>query len=284
MRKKGGLMPETVAGHKGRELAAFFGLTFLWTWGLWIAAALSRADVTATTWAIAYHLGGWGPSAAGVFLLYRTSKDRVERRSFWRRVVDVRRISAAWYLVILLLIPALAFASVFVDALIAGTAPEFLMLRDIAANPLLLVVLVVLGLLLGPISEELGWRGFALDRLQARWGALAASLFLGIAWALWHLPLFFMRGTSQYAQGLGSRFFWVFLAIGVPLSVLMTWAYNRNSRSILSAILLHWAMNLSLNLVYPISDRALFYYLVLLSILAAGLVLFVGRREPETSP
>ena len=276
-------MLETGPKRQVRELLAFLALTFLWTWGLWIAASLSRADVTASAWAVAYHLGGWSPSVVGVILLYRTSQSREERRDFWRRTLDFRRISLGWYLVILLLLPALAFGATLLDALVAGTAPEFLLLRDIAANPLLLVFLMVAGLLLGPIAEELGWRGYALDRLQARWSPLASGVALGVIWGFWHLPLFFMRGTPQYAAGVGSHFFWVFLGVGIPLAVLMTWAYNHNGRSILSAILLHFAMNFSLNLVYPISDRAFVYYLALMSLVAAGLVLLLGRGRPGTA-
>ncbi len=52
-------------------------------------------------------------------------------------------------------------------------------------------------LILGPLSEELGW-GYALDRLQTRWDALTSSLILGVIWSLWHLPLFYIVGTSQY--------------------------------------------------------------------------------------
>ncbi len=276
-------MLETGPKRQVRELLAFLALTFLWTWGLWIAASLSGADVTTSAWAVAYHLGGWSPSVVGVILLYRTTQSREERRDFWRRTVDFRRISLGWYLVILLLLPALAFGATFLDALVSGTPPEFLMLRDIAANPLLLVFLVVAALLLGPIAEELGWRGYALDRLQARWGPLASGVALGVIWGFWHLPLFFMRGTPQYVAGVGSPFFWVFLGVGLPLAVLMTWAYNHNGRSILSAILVHFAMNFSLNLVYPISDRAFVYYLALMSLVAAGLVLLLGRGRPGTA-
>ena len=56
-------------------------------------------------------------------------------------------------------------------------------------------------LIIGPLSEEIGWRGYALERLQTRWNALTSSLIVGLVWALWHLPLFMMVGTSQYEFG-----------------------------------------------------------------------------------
>lgn len=59
----------------------------------------------------------------------------------------------------------------------------------------------------GPLPEELGWRGFALDRLQRRTTALRASLILGTLWALWHLPLFYMPGTYQAGLGAGTARF-----------------------------------------------------------------------------
>ncbi len=52
--------------------------------------------------------------------------------------------------------------------------------------------------LIGPLSEELGWRGYALDALQARWSAAASSLVVGLAWSLWHLPLFFIQDETNF--------------------------------------------------------------------------------------
>ena len=57
-------------------------------------------------------------------------------------------------------------------------------------------------LIIGPLSEEIGWRGYALERLQTRWNALTSSLIVGLVWALWHLPLFMMVGTSQHELGI----------------------------------------------------------------------------------
>jgi membrane protease YdiL (CAAX protease family) len=99
--------------------------------------------------------------------------------------------------------------------------------------------------ILGPLPEEMGWRGVALDRLQVVLSPVKASLILGFAWSIWHVPLFLIDGTFQ-AQviGLGSSRFWIFLATMIPLTIIMTWVYNNTNRSTLSAVFVHFAGNM----------------------------------------
>lgn len=259
----------------------FFALTYGLSWLFWIPAALSGRDVTTTNWLIPYMLGGFGPSVAGIIMVYR-SRGRKERRDFWRRVVDFKRISARWYLFTLLIFPALFTLSFTLDRLCGNPLPEFKTMTQIAANPLALVGMVVIGIIAGPLSEELGWRGFALDRLQARWSPLLSSLILAPFWWAWHLPLFFMRGTTQYEWGVGTLAFWLFLAGTVPLSILLTWAYNRNDGSILAAVLVHFMYNFTLGLVSPLPTTVHIFHVVLFYLIAAGLVL-VDKSHPLAS-
>jgi membrane protease YdiL (CAAX protease family) len=217
-------------------------------------------------------LGGFGPSVAAIILIYR-SQGRERRRSFWNRVLSFKRISAGWYLFIVLIFPLLFGLSFLIDQALGYPQPAFPTLGAIKENPISLLGLVILGIITGPISEELGWRGFALDRFQPRCGPGMATLIIGLFWGLWHLPLFFIQGTTQYRWGFGSLRFWLFLLASFPLSAIFTWVANHNNRSILSAILLHFTYNFTLNLIYPFPARIFVYETGMLFVTAIGMML-----------
>lgn len=88
------------------------------------------------------------------------------------------------------------------------------------------------------LSEEPGWRGFALPRLQARHSPLAASLVLWVFWAVWHAPAYFGGFSAQSPAN--TLVEWVFM---LPVTIVFTWLYNRAKGSLLVVVLLHPAMN-----------------------------------------
>ena len=99
----------------------------------------------------------------------------------------------------------------------------------------------VAGLAIGLVvqaGEEIGWRGYALPRLAARFGYASASLLLGVIWALWHLPLYFNPFAEVHGQS-----FPTFVLLVVAISVVMTWLYVHTNGSLLLATLMHWAIN-----------------------------------------
>ena len=108
------------------------------------------------------------------------------------------------------------------------------------------ILVVAILYLLQSALEELSWRGYMLDRLQAIWKPITASIILGIFHAFWHLPLFWIAGTNQsrYLSGID---FTLFVALVVSGSFYSTWCYNDNQRSTLAVILLHMVANLSLD-------------------------------------
>lgn len=93
------------------------------------------------------------------------------------------------------------------------------------------------GLLVVPIGEEIGWRGYALPRLIARHGAHRATAILGVLWALWHVPMFISVGDSAPAVALSLAF----IAVG---NVTFTWIYRRGGGSLLLAVLFHFGAHL----------------------------------------
>ena len=181
----------------------FFALTFVLTWIFWIPIALAKRDVMAGPLMIPLLVGGFGPSVAGIIMVYRTG-GREGRRDFWRRSISFRQIGAGWYAVIFLIFPAVYGLGILLDILLGGSPPGAEAVGQIAAQLAALLVMVIMGLVMGPLSEELGWRGFALDQLQSKWTALVSSLVLGGFWWSWHFPLFYTTGMVQNEWGFGT--------------------------------------------------------------------------------
>lgn len=237
------------------------GLTLGFTWCVEFLAA--TVDGTIPGWGLSTlrYLGGVTPLAVAVGLTY-LKHDRPFQRDFWQRIIDFRRMSLGWYLVILLYTPIKSGLAALMDTLSGGhgIAPEAV--SDFAAEPLLIVPTLLFWLLFGPVPEEPGWRGYALDGLQASHCALAASLVVGAAWSLWHVPLFFIEGTWQAEQvGLGTQRFWFYLLTIVVEAVLYTWIYNNTNRSTLSSILFHFVGN-TFGEMFALSPQAEVYSFV----------------------
>ena len=97
-------------------------------------------------------------------------------------------------------------------------------------------------------------RGLALDQLQKKCTALRASLVLGGIHAVWHIPLFFIQGTSQGSMGFATRLFWLWVIQVIAGSIFYTWVYNNNKRNVLSALLIHFMSNSTTTLVAQLGN------------------------------
>ncbi len=238
----------------------FFGLTFSLTWACWIPAGLLPIEQYGLLTKILHYAGGIMPTFVTLLLLYFYSNHQ-ERKEYWRRLIDLKRISKVWYAVILLTVPFLTILGVVFDRVLGGTGAELDAASNILLNPLSLIPLAIFMLLFGPLPEEMAWRGYALDGLQDRWNALSASLILGAAWTLWHLPLFLIEGSYQHGLGVGTQQFWLYMLDKVPQSILMTWIYNNNRRSTATAVLFHFMVNF-VGELFDFSLRAETIYIV----------------------
>jgi membrane protease YdiL (CAAX protease family) len=121
--------------------------------------------------------------------------------------------------------------------------------------------------------EELGWRGYLLDRLQARWQPLTAALILGVFHTFWHLPDFWIVGTNQNRWGLGIETA-LFFAVVMGNTIFASWCYNANRRSTLAVILLHTTLNLFLDtFLLPGTGEWIFKIMMVLFAVTVGLSL-----------
>lgn len=182
-------------------------------------------------------LGSWMPNIAAFIVLGLIIKSKGGIMALFKGWLKWR-MHPGWYL--LVLTPVLfGFITIFIFQWIYGFSPS----TKLFADPAELMPLLVLITITGAIGEELGWRGFALPRLQLRMNALNASIILGIIWALWHLPLWF--------AGLGFEAipYWAYLLIGVSFSIMVTAACNSSGGSLLIASLFHLFLNVSVNML-----------------------------------
>jgi membrane protease YdiL (CAAX protease family) len=252
---------------------AYFAFALGWSWTIWALAVATGVSGEPAASPL-FVLGGAGPFLAAVVLTHsREAPDA--RRSFWLRAFDPRPLRWPWWAAALLLHPALVALAFAMDLALGGSLPPLAAHARSLSDVLALLFFVFW---FGPLPEELGWRGFALDRLRVRASPLRASLVLGSVWALWHVPLFFVPGTFQAELGAGTPRSCVFLTSMVPLSVLMTWIYEETGRSTLSAVLVHYSGNLC-GALFPKSDRVAMLEFLFLGLAAALIAVRWSRRR-----
>ena len=248
------------------------------TWLFWLPAIALGVRFDSAVGLALLLVGLAVPGVAGIAFVYLVYDER-GRSDFWNRVVNPRRVGLRWLVVILLVPLGISVFAGVADLLLGGPGPAWGEgVTEFAVNPLAILPALFFATL-PPILEELGWRGYALDRLQLKWSALSASLILGIVWALWHLPLFFIEGSFQHdAVGFGTTGFWLFMAGIVALSFAFTWIYNNTERSILGIIVLHGWVNFTAEVIVvpDIPYYALWFVL-------AGVIVAIWGAETMTT-
>jgi len=265
-----------------QEAYVFLGLTLVFSWFVfWGPLALFKiptisfvSDIKGPSWAIALYLvGGFVPSLLAIFLTWK--KEGVSGlRLLGRRIIQFK-LGWRWYGYTFLIVIAGTAGQLTINNLLGNTFNGILFLAQLG-NFLPLLIL-------GPLSEEIGWRGYALGRLQTRWNALTSSLIVGLVWALWHLPLFMMAGTSQHELGIP---FIGFLVSMMASSILYTWLYNNTRQSLWSAILLHWLYTYAVQVLSSgVTRSPLYNWLEFLPYgIMAAIVVLVWRPQTLSRP
>jgi membrane protease YdiL (CAAX protease family) len=213
----------------------YFMLAFAFTWALWVPAVLEARGLISPLPVPATFFGAFGPLLAAVVVTIQES-GRAGLRSLLSRVARWR-VAPVWYGIAILGPLLITLGATALHVLLGGQPPSLGLL--IGALPTLLIVVVYMMLTVA-LGEEVGWRGYALPALQARYSALLASLLLGVLWTLWHLPVFFNPDTFY-----SNLPFVLFLAYLVPFAMLITWMFNSTGGSVLMAMFFHAVLNSS---------------------------------------
>jgi len=250
--------PFELRGSTGR----FFLIALGVTWALQLPAVLAKAGVLpgpVKGYLLPAALGTFGPLVAALVAAWL--EDRGEGiRSLFR----VRgRAGAGWFVAALLMFGAIHVAGVAVFKAFGGEDARWLYLPENAQQ--------IAAMLIVPLAEEPGWRGFALPRLQRRLGPLKATLILGAVWAAWHTMMFVLQGTTPVT-------FLIAAANIVAGSFVVTWLFNRTGGSLWIAVVAHLGVHLN-NPSHSLPGNPTPFIVYTVAIGVVALALMLGDRR-----
>lgn len=229
---------------ENRRLFLFFALTLGWTWTCGFIPVIFGFTGTPIGTFI-FYFGGGAPSVVGLFMVFLTyPKGRI--KDYFKRCFSIKYMGWKWPFIVVITFSLISAISIYIGVGQLGyDMPGMDFIHAIIGNPLMLPLVILISIVSGPLNEEFGWRGYALDKLLVRFGFLKASLILGFAWAIWHLPWYFTPGQAQYNLLQDSVFDAVMYIPSVMLlSIFVSFVYIKTKRSILAGALVHMLSNL----------------------------------------
>ncbi|RFU88176.1 CPBP family intramembrane metalloprotease [Streptomyces triticagri] len=249
-------------------------IAFGTSWACWGAAiALGGSASAGTPTYVPFLLGAFGPLIGALVI-------RVRRGRRGEPVPEhaVRFRPAALVLAPLLMVAAAGavLAAAAIGQAAGDTTLSWSDAQDVMADMGGPAAFLVSMLVSGPLSEEPGWRGTAYPRMRATMGRFQIALVLGVSWAVWHMPLFFIDGTVQHDLGLATPSGVLFAVGNIPMAMLVTCAYER--AGVLAAIAVHFAVNTTMVLLH-VTTPATQALITGCQLVLIAVLLLTGRRD-----
>lgn len=225
-----------------KNLALFFTITLLWTWLCgFIPVVLGLLGTPLGTFL--FYLGGGSPSVVGLIMIFKTYPNKA-RKDYFNRCFSVKRMGIKWPLATALFFMLISLIGLLISRALGMTSPGLNWIKIIMQTPYMIPVLLFFSMISGPLNEEFGWRGYALDKLLIRFNFLGASIILGFIWAIWHLAWYFTPGQAQYEMLQSSLLeALLFIPAVILLSFVVTFVYINTQRSILAGSFVHLTSN-----------------------------------------
>jgi membrane protease YdiL (CAAX protease family) len=212
------------------SLVLFFLLTYAVMWTLYFTVVAASIPARSPLGAVLIHLGAWSPGIVALALTARAER-AAGVRALLGRVVQWD-VPAKWYVFAVGYFLAIELVAALIHRVAVGAWPRF------GTEPLYLIPFAVALSTPFQAGEEIGWRGYALPRMAARFGLARSTLLLGLIWGFWHLPQFFIRDGGSYGQS-----FFLFVVLVTALTVAMGWLYGNTGGSLLPVMVMHSAVN-----------------------------------------
>lgn len=261
-------------------LATYFILAFSMTWLLFSPAVLSEGfQLFPLNTAIATGLATigvfFGPLTAAL-LVTGITEGKGGIKAFLRRFIQFR-VGLGWYLLVIVGYPIVYLVGLLP---VLGTEPYSGILQRLPAFITIYLPWLAIGVIFPGLAEEPGWRGFALPRLQRRYGPLLGTLILSSLVMLFHVPIYFVPSLTTL-DSLDLPTILLQSLAGISVSFVWTWLFNNGRQSIFFAMLVHSASNFSPRLLKallgPIPSDPVFQILLFGGISLLLIVLTRGR-------
>ncbi|MBN1235175.1 MAG: CPBP family intramembrane metalloprotease [Methanotrichaceae archaeon] len=223
--------------------AIFFALAFIITWinGFILAVQSHQgSDKNIINLLLAY----MGPFIAALIMMY-VFADKTFRADFRKRIYDLRLINKNYLPFVLFFLPLAMVISILISIALGQPveqlrfAEEFKIFEGEVILSMIILVLV-------PVLEELGWRGYGVDSIASKFNLFKTSIIFAALWGIWHLPVFFIDGSYQSSLWMQHPLFAINFFVGFfPLVIIMNYLFYKNLRSISLIALFHVLANYS---------------------------------------
>ena len=260
-----------ISNYKYKPLY-FFVITFIATFSLWFAGAyFSFHGENNGLYMILMLPGLMAPFLISLVMILRSRNVDVIK-DFINRLINPTLIQLKTLPLLMLLMPLSVLFSIVLSLPFGGALSQFQLAEGFSFSSGFVPVLLLL--LCAASFEELGWRGYAFDSLQSRYTYFTASLIFSILWSLWHFPLLFVKDSYQYVILHENIWFAAnfFISI-VPMGIIISWICIKNRKSILAAILFHFIINISQEILNITQMTKCIQTVVLIGIVAVIVVL-----------
>ncbi|NUQ86665.1 MAG: CPBP family intramembrane metalloprotease [Anaerolineales bacterium] len=281
-------MTSTFSDSKGitgfirrNPLISMYIIMFTVAWSVMIPQALySQGILSAPLPEFIEILTGWVPGIAAL-IVSMVIAGRAGARDLFRRFL-IWRVGLRWYVISAFLLAGLILGGIGLHVLFGGAMPVIPATdAPLWQVPAVFLVFVLLGFLIN--TEEVAWRGFALPRLQSRYGALGAALLIAAPEVIFHLPVFWVN-ENPFFQTVGVHWF---SAFSVAAVIVYIYVFNMTKGSLLIVTLLHASQNAWANLLSDNSVRPFQFTVLLIWLIALGLILVtrgkLGNQPDETT-